>query len=77
MTREEGVALAQQLGSLFLECSAKTRENVEQCFEELALKVICYFPTISCAVIRARSIGIPLFMTPVCLKLLEVIEFIK
>lgn len=40
VTREEGVALAQQLGSLFLECSAKTRENVEQCFEELALKIM-------------------------------------
>lgn len=26
-------------GCLFLECSARTRENVEQCFEELALKV--------------------------------------
>ncbi|XP_021774568.1 ras-related protein RABC2a-like [Chenopodium quinoa] len=40
VTREEGIALAQQLGSLFLECSAKTRENVEQCFEELALKIM-------------------------------------
>lgn len=51
MTREEGVALAQQLGSLFLECSAKTRENVEQCFEELALKVIMFSPPLSVAVI--------------------------
>ena len=25
---------------MFLECSAKTRENVEKCFEELSLKVI-------------------------------------
>ncbi|CAO2824138.1 unnamed protein product [Amaranthus hypochondriacus] len=40
VTREEGSALAQQLGSLFLECSAKTRENVEQCFQELALKIM-------------------------------------
>ncbi|XP_057548800.1 ras-related protein RABC2a-like isoform X2 [Amaranthus tricolor] len=40
VTREEGAALAQQLGSLFLECSAKTRENVEQCFQELALKIM-------------------------------------
>lgn len=39
VSREEGMALAKELGSLFLECSAKTRENVEQCFEELALKV--------------------------------------
>lgn len=39
------MALAQQLGSLFIECSAKTRENVEQCFEELASKVID-FPVI-------------------------------
>ncbi|MBA0809552.1 hypothetical protein Gohar_025197, partial [Gossypium harknessii] len=40
VTREEGVALAKELGSMFLECSAKTRENVEQCFEELALKIM-------------------------------------
>lgn len=39
VTREEGIAFAQQYGHLFLECSAKTRENVEKCFEELALKV--------------------------------------
>lgn len=39
MTREEGIALAKELGGLFLECSAKTRENVQNCFEELALKV--------------------------------------
>ncbi|KAL8168179.1 hypothetical protein V2J09_009678, partial [Rumex salicifolius] len=39
VSREEGISLANELGSLFLECSAKTRENVEQCFEELALKV--------------------------------------
>ncbi|CAN1770548.1 Ras-related protein RABC2a [Linum perenne] len=40
VTREEGMELAKQLGCLFLECSAKTRENVEQCFEELALKIM-------------------------------------
>lgn len=40
MTREEGIALAQEYGCSFLECSAKTRENVEKCFEELALKVL-------------------------------------
>lgn len=39
MSREEGLALAEELGSVFLECSAKTRENVEKCFQELALKV--------------------------------------
>ena len=39
VSREEGIALATEHGCLFLECSAKTRENVEQCFEELALKV--------------------------------------
>ncbi|XP_028789956.1 ras-related protein RABC2a [Neltuma alba] len=37
---EEGLVLAKELGSLFLECSAKTRENVEKCFEELALKIM-------------------------------------
>ncbi|XP_054790124.1 ras-related protein RABC2a-like [Prosopis cineraria] len=40
VSREEGSALAEELGSLFLECSAKTRENVEKCFEELALKIM-------------------------------------
>lgn len=40
VSREEGIALAKELGCLLLECSAKTRENVAQCFEELALKVV-------------------------------------
>ncbi|XLR62078.1 hypothetical protein S83_012750, partial [Arachis hypogaea] len=39
VSREEGLALAKELGCLLLESSAKTRENVEQCFEELALKL--------------------------------------
>lgn len=40
VSREEGMSLAKELGCLFLECSAKTRENVEQSFEELALKIM-------------------------------------
>ncbi|KAF3441789.1 hypothetical protein FNV43_RR15704 [Rhamnella rubrinervis] len=40
VSRDEGIALAKELGSLFIECSAKTRENVEKCFEELALKIM-------------------------------------
>ncbi|XWS55896.1 hypothetical protein CRYUN_Cryun09bG0039300 [Craigia yunnanensis] len=40
VSREEGIVLAKELGCMFLECSAKTRENVEQCFEELALKIM-------------------------------------
>ncbi|KAD3337523.1 hypothetical protein R6Q59_027587 [Mikania micrantha] len=40
VSREEGIALAKELKCLFLECSAKTRENVQQCFEELALKIM-------------------------------------
>ncbi|KAK4798632.1 hypothetical protein SAY86_030958 [Trapa natans] len=40
VSTEEGVALAKELGCLFVECSAKTRTNVEQCFEELALKIM-------------------------------------
>ncbi|KAH9317312.1 hypothetical protein KI387_019081, partial [Taxus chinensis] len=40
VSKKEGIALARQLGSLFLECSAKTRINVENCFEELVLKIL-------------------------------------
>ncbi|KAE9621799.1 hypothetical protein Lal_00032973 [Lupinus albus] len=40
VSREEGLALAKELGCLLFECSAKTRENVESCFEELALKIM-------------------------------------
>ena len=39
VTKKEGIDFARQYGCLFLECSAKTRINVEQCFEELVLKV--------------------------------------
>jgi GTPase SAR1 family protein len=47
VTREEGLAFAQESGCLFLESSAKTRENVEKCFEELALKV-CFQKDVKC-----------------------------
>nr|XP_043634740.1 ras-related protein RABC2a-like [Erigeron canadensis] len=40
VSKEEGTALAKELGCLFLECSARTLENVHQCFEELALKIM-------------------------------------
>ncbi|XP_020247367.1 ras-related protein RABC1 isoform X2 [Asparagus officinalis] len=40
VTKKEGVEFARQYGCLFLECSAKTRVNVEQCFEELVLKIL-------------------------------------
>ncbi|XP_064951140.1 ras-related protein RABC1 isoform X1 [Musa acuminata AAA Group] len=38
VTKKEGIDFAREYGCLFLECSAKTRVNVEQCFEELVLK---------------------------------------
>jgi GTPase SAR1 family protein len=41
VSKEEGIEFAKQNGCLFIECSAKTRLNVEQCFEELLLKVLC------------------------------------
>ncbi|MCO5547719.1 hypothetical protein L7F22_001170 [Adiantum nelumboides] len=40
VTKQEGIAFARQYGCLFLECSAKTRINVEHCFEELVLKIL-------------------------------------
>ncbi|XP_020580436.1 ras-related protein RABC2a-like isoform X2 [Phalaenopsis equestris] len=40
VSREEGIAFAREYGCLFLECSAKTRANVERCFEELTLKIL-------------------------------------
>ncbi|KAG6513724.1 hypothetical protein ZIOFF_024060 [Zingiber officinale] len=40
VTSEEGIAFANEYKCLFLECSAKTRSNVERCFEELALKIL-------------------------------------
>ncbi|KQJ96947.1 ras-related protein RABC2a [Brachypodium distachyon] len=40
VTREEGLAFAEESGCLFLESSAKTRENVENCFEQLTLKIL-------------------------------------
>ncbi|KAK4279604.1 hypothetical protein QN277_011356 [Acacia crassicarpa] len=40
VTREEGMALAQKHRCLFVECSAKTRENVQQCFDDLSLKML-------------------------------------
>ncbi|XP_057422565.1 ras-related protein RABC2a-like [Lotus japonicus] len=40
VTKEEGMALAKEHRCLFLECSAKTRENVQQCFNDLTLKIL-------------------------------------
>lgn len=39
VSKKEGIDFAREYGCLFTECSAKTRANVEQCFEELVLKV--------------------------------------
>lgn len=40
VTRKEGIDFAREYGCLFIECSAKTRVNVHQCFEELVLKIL-------------------------------------
>ncbi|GAV78121.1 Ras domain-containing protein [Cephalotus follicularis] len=40
VTREEGMALAKEHKCSFLECSTKTKKNVEQCFKDLALKIL-------------------------------------
>lgn len=39
VTREEGIALAQEYKCSFYECSARTRENVLPSFEDLTRKV--------------------------------------
>ncbi|TXG60389.1 hypothetical protein EZV62_014962 [Acer yangbiense] len=40
VTKKEGINFAREYGCLFTECSAKTRVNVQQCFEELVLKIL-------------------------------------
>ncbi|XP_042060463.1 ras-related protein RABC1-like [Salvia splendens] len=40
VSKKEGIGFAREYGCLFIECSAKTRVNVEQCFEELVLKIL-------------------------------------
>ncbi|KAM5562507.1 ras-related protein RABC1 [Rosa sericea] len=40
VSKKEGMDFAREYGCLFLECSAKTRINVEQCYEELVLKIL-------------------------------------
>ncbi|RDX57676.1 Ras-related protein RABC1 [Mucuna pruriens] len=40
VTKKEGIDFARECGCLFIECSAKTRVNVQQCFEELVLKIL-------------------------------------
>ncbi|XP_027902743.1 ras-related protein RABC1-like [Vigna unguiculata] len=40
VTKKEAVDFARECGCLFIECSAKTRVNVQQCFEELVLKIL-------------------------------------
>ncbi|KAF5444642.1 hypothetical protein F2P56_033761 [Juglans regia] len=40
VSKKEGIDFAREYGCLFLECSAATRVNVEQCFEELVLKIL-------------------------------------
>ena len=39
VSREEGSELARSLGTMFFECSAKTKVGVQNAFEELLLKV--------------------------------------
>ncbi|XP_042008227.1 ras-related protein RABC1-like [Salvia splendens] len=40
VSKKEGIDFAREYGCLFIECSAKTRVNVEQCFEELVWKIL-------------------------------------
>ncbi|EIW72520.1 hypothetical protein TREMEDRAFT_26769 [Tremella mesenterica DSM 1558] len=45
VTTEEGKAFAESLGALFMECSAKTNEGIEEAFRELVRKVSGIPPT--------------------------------
>ncbi|MBA0804184.1 hypothetical protein Gohar_014331, partial [Gossypium harknessii] len=40
VSKEEGIELAKELGCTFIECSAKTGQNVQQCFVDLALEIM-------------------------------------
>ncbi|KAL4379990.1 hypothetical protein GQ457_02G017670 [Hibiscus cannabinus] len=40
VTKKEGIEFAREYGCLFIECSAKTQANVQQCFDELVLKIV-------------------------------------
>lgn len=40
VSREEGMALAQEHKCCFLECSAKATENVQECFNDLVSKIL-------------------------------------
>nr|GME04670.1 ras-related protein RABC1 [Ipomoea batatas]GME09101.1 ras-related protein RABC1 [Ipomoea batatas] len=40
VSKKEGIDFAREYGCIFIECSAKTKVNVEQCFEELVLKIL-------------------------------------
>ncbi|CAL5384597.1 unnamed protein product [Camellia sinensis] len=40
VTKKEGIGFAREYGCLFIECSAKMQVNVEQCFEEIVLKIL-------------------------------------
>ncbi|MBA0841934.1 hypothetical protein Goarm_001786, partial [Gossypium armourianum] len=40
VTKKEGIEFARENGCLFIECSAKTHVNVQQCFDELVLKIV-------------------------------------
>ncbi|GAB2283154.1 Ras- protein rabc1 [Dionaea muscipula] len=40
VTKQEGIDFAREYGCLLIECSAKARVNVQQCFEELVLKIL-------------------------------------
>ncbi|RXK36505.1 hypothetical protein M231_06226 [Tremella mesenterica] len=46
VTTEEGKAFAESLGALFMECSAKTNEGIEEAFRELVRKIASIQPLI-------------------------------
>lgn len=72
VSKKEGIDFAREYGCLYTECSAKTRVNVEQCFEELVMKVhwlTCIARYTFCHFIYKKNVWFPPTLVPICFYL--------